>query len=59
MGICLPCYELLIHVLPTIEPMLEGCKVNLGHWKELKAQREKEKEEEAKKKEEEEEAKKN
>ena len=52
-GICLPCYDLLSKVMPTVTPMLEQCQSNLAKWKTLAEERklEKEKEENAKKKE--------
>lgn len=34
-GICLPCYDLLVQVLPNTEPMQKQCKDNLETWKEL------------------------
>ena len=32
-GICLPCYDLLVQVLPATAPMQENCKDNLNIWK--------------------------
>ena len=43
-GICIPCYDLLAKVMPTIIPMLEQCKSNLGKWKKLAEERKLEKE---------------
>ena len=55
-GICLPCYDLLVQVLPETAPMQEQCSHNLNTWKEKAADRKKrEEEEEAKAKEEKEE----
>ena len=53
-GICLPCYDLLSKVMPTVTPMLEQCQANLVKWKYLAEERkvEKEKEEKTKKEEE-------
>ena len=60
-GICIPCYDLLSKVMPTIMPMLEQCQANLGKWKKLaearklqkeKIEQEKKEKEEAEKKEE-------
>ncbi|RDD45317.1 putative 3',5'-cyclic phosphodiesterase pde-5 [Trichoplax sp. H2] len=31
-GICLPCYELLVKVLPGTQPMLDGIRANLKKW---------------------------
>ena len=43
-GICIPCYDLLSKVMPTIMPMLEQCQANLGKWKKLAEARKMEKE---------------
>lgn len=32
-GICLPCYDLLVKVLPNTAPMQEQCTYNLNVWK--------------------------
>ena len=57
-GICIPCYDLLSKVMPTVTPMLEQCQANLGKWKKLaearkmeKIEQEKKEKEEAEKKE--------
>ena len=51
-GICIPCYELLSKVMPTVTPMLEQCHSNWSNWKQQveirKAEKEREKEEKAK-----------
>ena len=54
-GICIPCYDLLSKVMPTITPMLEQCHSNWGKWKKLAEERklEKEKAEQARKEKEE------
>ena len=41
-GICIPCYELLTMVMPNIVPMLEQCKANWAHWKQLAEERKQE-----------------
>ena len=38
-GICLPCYDLLVQVLPGTEPMQSQCKTNLETWKRKSEQR--------------------
>ena len=43
-GICIPCYDLLAKVMPTVTPMLEQCQSNWAHWKQLAEERKKEKE---------------
>lgn len=43
-GICLPCYDLLVQVLPGTSPMKKQCVENLGTWKHLSEERKKEKE---------------
>ena len=55
-GICIPCYELLSKVMPTVQPMVEQCHSNWAKWKQLAEERkiEKEKEEMEKKEREEE-----
>ena len=61
-GICIPCYELLAKVMPTVQPMVDQCQANWATWKQLAEERklekekiemEKKEEEERKKKEEE------
>lgn len=32
-GICLPCYQLMEHVLPATKPMLMGLRENLSRWR--------------------------
>ncbi|CAM1293641.1 Uncharacterised protein g792 [Pycnogonum litorale] len=34
-GICLPCYELLVAVIPEAQPLLDGCRKNLERWQEI------------------------
>lgn len=34
-GICLPCYELMVQVLPNTKPMVDGARSNLKKWKYL------------------------
>ena len=46
-GICLPCYDLLVQVLPGTAPMKSQCEANLGTWKQLSEERKKQKEEQA------------
>ena len=41
-GICLPCYDLLVQVLPATAPMQENCKDNLNIWKEKADERRRE-----------------
>ena len=48
-GICLPCYDLLVQVLPNTGPMQKQCLKNLETWKERADARKKEQEEEKKK----------
>ena len=43
-GICLPCYDLLVQVLPGTSPMKNQCEANLSTWKELSEERKKQKE---------------
>ena len=54
-GICIPCYELLAKVMPTVQPMVDQCHSNWATWKQLAEERKAEKEkmarEEAEKKE--------
>ena len=38
-GICLPCYELMVRLLPGAAPMLEHCADNLASWKQLSEER--------------------
>ena len=55
-GICIPCYELLAKVMPTVQPMVDQCHSNWSKWKELAEERKLEKEREQKEKEEKEQA---
>ncbi len=41
-GICLPCYDLLVQVLPGTSPMQEQCQSNLNQWKSKADERRKE-----------------
>lgn len=41
-GICIPCYSLLSSVLPTVTPMLDQCRDNLGVWRKLAEAKKKE-----------------
>lgn len=34
-SICLPCYSLIVRILPETMPMLNGAKSNLQRWQEL------------------------
>ncbi|CAF1321520.1 unnamed protein product [Adineta steineri] len=34
-SICLPCYSLIVRILPETKPMLDGAKENLHRWQEL------------------------
>ncbi|CAF3864843.1 unnamed protein product [Rotaria sp. Silwood2] len=34
-SICLPCYSLIVRVLPETMPMLIGAKSNLQRWQDL------------------------
>lgn len=43
-GICIPCYDLLSKVMPTVAPMLKQCQSNLAKWKKLAEERKLEKE---------------
>ena len=43
-GICIPCYELLAKVMPTVQPMVEQCHANWATWKQLAEERKLEKE---------------
>ena len=43
-GICIPCYELLSKVMPSVQPMVEQCHSNWARWKELAEERKQEKE---------------
>ena len=51
-GICIPCYELLAKVMPTVQPMVDQCHSNWAKWKELAEERKQQKEQEQKEKEE-------
>lgn len=53
-GICIPCYDLLCKVMPTVTPMLEQCQSNWGRWKSLAEERKQEKEKETREKKEQE-----
>ena len=41
-GICLPCYDLLVQVLPATGPMQQNCKDNLNTWKDKADERRRE-----------------
>ena len=41
-GICIPCYDLLSKVMPSLTPMLEQCRANWAQWKQLAEQRKQE-----------------
>ena len=43
-GICIPCYELLAKVMPTVQPMVDQCQANWATWKQLAEERKQEKE---------------
>ena len=43
-GICIPCYELLAKVMPTVQPMVDQCHSNWATWKGLAEERKLEKE---------------
>ena len=43
-GICIPCYELLAKVMPTVQPMVDQCQANWATWKQLAEERKAEKE---------------
>ena len=43
-GICIPCYELLAKVMPTVQPMVDQCHSNWAKWKQLAEERKLEKE---------------
>ena len=43
-GICIPCYELLAKVMPTVQPMVDQCHSNWATWKQLAEERKAEKE---------------
>ena len=32
-GICIPCYELLLKLVPVSQPLLSGCEENYRRWK--------------------------
>jgi len=34
-SVCLPCYSLIVRVLPETMPMLNGARGNLQRWQEL------------------------
>uniref|UniRef100_A0A6A7G776 Phosphodiesterase n=1 Tax=Hirondellea gigas TaxID=1518452 RepID=A0A6A7G776_9CRUS len=34
-GICIPCYELLLKLVPVSGPMLSGCEKNYSRWKKI------------------------
>ncbi|XP_052274337.1 probable 3',5'-cyclic phosphodiesterase pde-5 isoform X2 [Dreissena polymorpha] len=34
-GICLPCYDLMVQILPETRPMKEGAVANMKKWKQL------------------------
>jgi len=34
-GICIPCYDLLARIMPSVTPMLENCANNLASWRKL------------------------
>ena len=38
----MPCYDLLVQVLPATEPMQENCKDNLNTWKDKADERRRE-----------------
>ena len=38
-GICIPCYELLAKVMPTVQPMVDQCQANWATWKQLAEER--------------------
>ena len=40
----MPCYDLLVQVLPGTAPMKSQCEANLGTWKQLSEERKKQKE---------------
>ena len=40
-GICLPCYNVLVQVLPTTAPMQIQCEQNLDTWKQKAEERKK------------------
>lgn len=40
--VCIPCYELLMRLVPTSKPMLAGCTENYQKWEKI-AQEAKEK----------------
>ena len=40
-GICLPCYDLLVQVLPGTSPVRKQCEENLGSWIHLSKERKK------------------
>ena len=42
-GICIPCYELLAKVMPTVQPMVDQCHSNWAKWKQLSEERKLEK----------------